>query len=92
MNQADQPTQLTKEEKPASPPCLLGHELGKCNLQQAGCGSLFEVLKFLYPPWPILVEMRDRRYTDPEIDAWLKRLEVISQPHSVPKHRRRRYW
>ena len=53
---------------------------------------MFEVLQFLYPPFPVLQEMRARRGEDREIDAWLRRLEVISEsPDQGDQFKGRRY-
>lgn len=57
--------------------CRLHSPLGDCALKQAGCHSLYEVLKFLYPPWPLLAELRNRQDLPADVRAWLSRLDVI---------------
>jgi len=63
--------------KEAPVPCELGRPLGDCQLRQAGCGSLYDVLIMLYPPSTLLAELRSRQNLDHDLAQWLKRLEGI---------------
>jgi hypothetical protein len=64
--------------------CALGRPLGDCALHRAGCGSLYAVLCYLYPPAALVAELRNRQHLDPEATAWLDRLEA-AKPR--PMHR-----
>ena len=57
--------------------CELGRRLSHCALRRAGCGSLYEVLKYLYPPHSVIMELRNRPDLPPDVVDWLRRLEVL---------------
>jgi len=58
--------------------CELGRPLGDCSLRRAGCGSLYDVLRTVYPPMAVLQELRTRPDLDPDVARWLKRLETVT--------------
>ena len=64
------------EETPKG--CMLGRPLGDCSLRRAGCGSLYSVLPYLYPPKALLAELRTRPQLDPTVAAWLRKLETVT--------------
>lgn len=68
----------------ASQRCELGRRLGDCALRRAGCGSLYEVLRFTFPPHSLIVELRGRSDLAPEVAAWLHRLDTLNGGHSRP--------
>lgn len=59
--------------------CGLGRPLGDCHLRRAGCGSLYDVLRTIYPPPAVLAELRTRPDLDPDVARWLKRLEAVTR-------------
>lgn len=58
--------------------CGLGRSLGDCSLRSAGCERLYDVLVYLYPPWEIIAEMRQRNDLTPVARAWVRRLGTIT--------------
>lgn len=69
------PTTTATDEAPKG--CELGRRLSHCALRRAGCGSLYEVLKYLYPPHSVIMELRNRADLPPEVADWLRRLEAL---------------
>ena len=71
-----------QQEKTEAEPdgCQLGRKLGDCRLKRAGCGSLFEVLTYCYPPLQIIAELRSRSDLDPKVRGWLARIQAITTP------------
>lgn len=59
--------------------CELGRRLGSCSLQRVGCGSLYDVLIYLYPPYSVIAELRGRSDVGPDVVDWLRRLETIAK-------------
>ena len=67
--------------------CELGRPLGDCQLRRAGCGSLYDVLRYLYPPSTLLAELRSRQNIDPDLAQWLKRLDEVGGYSYEPNRR-----
>ena len=66
----------TAEETPKG--CMLGRPLGNCSLRRAGCGSLYSVLPYLYPPQALIRELYNRTDLDPTVATWLRKLETVT--------------
>lgn len=64
-------------ETPAVEGCKLGHALGVCPLQRVGCGSYFEALMYVMPPWHVRIYIREALANDKEAQAWLRRLDDV---------------
>jgi len=78
---------------PAAPAvCELGRPLGDCQLRRAGCGSLYDVLRHLYPPSTLLAELRSRQNLDHDLAQWLERLEGIGVIRYEPYRRTDAYY
>lgn len=56
--------------------CKLGRELGDCPLRRSGCGSLYDVLRYLMPPGHVREYIRARMGEDPAAMTWLARLDL----------------
>jgi hypothetical protein len=72
------PTERPEAAEEPPKPCMLGRPLGDCSLRRAGCGSLYAVLPYLYPPQTLLAELRTRPQLDPTVATWLRKLETVT--------------
>lgn len=72
-----QDTETTPTE-PQQKGCMLGRPLGDCSLRRAGCGSLFDVLRTVYPPQTLLTALRARQDLPPDIAKWLYTIESVT--------------
>lgn len=72
-------TPIDRRQDAEEPPvtCGLHRPLGDCSLRRAGCGSLYDVLRTIYPPPAVLAELRTRPDLDPDVARWLERLEKV---------------
>lgn len=79
---------------PTPKACMLGRPLGDCSLQRAGCGSLYHVLPYLYPPMALLAELRSRTDLPADLAQWLRKLETVTPtPQRIkPSDRIRSYF
>lgn len=67
----------TPNEEPPPVVCALGNPLDDCAARRAGCGSHFEMLKFMYPPLQARSFIAAQMGNDPEVRAWLARLDSV---------------
>lgn len=72
------PTEQLQDTEETPKPCMLGRPLGNCSLQRAGCGSLFDVLRTVYPPQTLLTALRARQDLPPDIAKWLRTIETVT--------------
>ena len=78
MNADQTPIDRPQSAEASPKGCQLGRPLGECHLRRAGCGSLYEVLRTIYPPPALLAELGRLPDLDPEIVRWLKNLEAVT--------------
>ena len=92
MNAETMPTERRQSAEEPPVKCALGRPLGDCSLRSAGCDSLYDVLRTVYPPPALLAELRTRQHLDPEVVAWLDRLEKAKprpmRGHNLPDKQR----
>ena len=63
-----------------APTCALGRQLDACQLRRrAGCTRLYDVLLYMFPPTAALRSLADS--DDPDVLAWLRRLESLTEVH-----------
>lgn len=73
-NGAAAPAAVEADAQPEG--CKLGRELGECPLRRSGCGSLYDVLRYLMPPGHVREYIRARLGEDQAAMAWLARLDL----------------
>jgi hypothetical protein len=72
------PTERREDTEETPKGCMLGRPLGDCSLRRAGCGSLYSVLPYLYPPQTLLNALHTRSDLHPDIATWLRKLETVT--------------
>ncbi len=78
----------TQSDIPQTPEgCKLGRELGDCPLKRVGCGSLYDALMFIMPPWHLRIYVREQLPHDKEAQAWLRRLDDVTPGGSAASTR-----
>jgi hypothetical protein len=58
--------------------CKLGRELADCPLKRVGCGSLYDALLYITPPWIIREYVRATMGDDAAARTWLKHLDDVT--------------
>jgi hypothetical protein len=72
-------------------PCMLGRELTDCPLKRVGCGSLYDALMHVMPPFHIRIFVREQLVGDRAAQDWLRRLDDV-MPQTQPAARTREWW
>jgi hypothetical protein len=67
--------------------CKLGRELTDCPLKRVGCGSLYDALLYISPPWSIREYVRATMGNDAAARTWLKHLDDVT-PNVCPANGR----
>jgi hypothetical protein len=71
-------TVVPNEDTPAVEGCKLGRELSDCPLKRVGCGSLYDALMYISPPWSIRKYVRATMGDDAAARTWLKHLDDVT--------------
>ncbi len=82
-NQSDTPQELAS--------CQLGRELGDCPLKRVGCGSLYDAVMYVLPPWSIRAYVKANMGNDPAVALWLAHLDHVT-PNVRPSLSGREFW